>query len=141
MADLSATYKSVYQGGHLFVSWYQAGDSVIKPGYVVQEDDADEVKLGSTACVAVGIAMELPTKDLDTVFTAGWAIPIFVKGGGTVVTVKLGATAAVANGAAYIADAAGEDGLVSAGTTAGIIIGYAFGTHASGTDYWFKLVI
>lgn len=58
--------------------WYQAGGSLIKPGYVVTEDDADEVKICGTSDKPLGVAGCPAYHDLNTVYTAGVRVPVFL---------------------------------------------------------------
>ncbi|MCP4651707.1 MAG: hypothetical protein GY853_16720 [PVC group bacterium] len=64
-------------------TWYQAGDSLIKPSYVVSRDDADEVKIAPADEPApLGVAGCPTWHDLNTVFTAGDSVPVWEKGSG-----------------------------------------------------------
>ena len=57
--------------------YFQAGDSLIKPGYVVERDDADEVKIATTSAAApLGVAGTLSWLDINTVYTIGWRVPV-----------------------------------------------------------------
>jgi hypothetical protein len=58
--------------------YYQAGDGVTKPSYLVMEDDADEVKVCSTSGKPIGVAGCPAYQDLNTVFTAGNRIPVYL---------------------------------------------------------------
>lgn len=62
--------------------YFQAGDSLIKPSYMVMEDDADEVKICSTSGKPIGVAGCPAYQDLNTVFTAGVRVPIYMLGSG-----------------------------------------------------------
>lgn len=62
--------------------YFQAGDSSIKPGYVVMEDDADEVKICSTSGTPIGVAGCPAYHDLNTVYTAGERVPVYMLGSG-----------------------------------------------------------
>lgn len=64
-------------------SWWQAGDSLIKPSYVVVRDDADEVKIAAASSAAPFGVAGCPTwHDLNTVYTAGDSVPVWEKGCG-----------------------------------------------------------
>jgi len=64
-------------------SYFQAGDSSIKPGYVVERDDADEVKIATTSAAnPLGVAGTLSWLDINTVYTAGWRVPVWLCGSG-----------------------------------------------------------
>ena len=60
--------------------WYQAGDSLIKPCYVVMEDDADEVKICSTSGKPLGVAALDGDHDLNTIYTIGVSVPVYLIG-------------------------------------------------------------
>ena len=62
--------------------YFQAGDGNIKPGYVVMEDDADEVKICSTSGHPIGVAGCPAYHDLNTTFVAGERVPIYMLGSG-----------------------------------------------------------
>lgn len=61
--------------------WYQAGDSNIYPSYVVETDDADEVTING-ATPPIGIAGCPTYKDLNTAYTAGERLPVWMRGCG-----------------------------------------------------------
>ena len=62
--------------------YYQAGDSLMKPGYIVMEDDADEVKLCTSTGKPIGVVGCDADHDLGTVYAAGERIPIYPLGSG-----------------------------------------------------------
>ncbi len=64
-------------------SWYQAGDSSIKPSYVVSRDDSDEVKIAPTDEPAPFGVAGCPTwQDLNTAYAAGVSVPVWERGCG-----------------------------------------------------------
>lgn len=68
--------------------YFQAGDSSIKPGYVVERDDSDEVKIGTTSnLIPFGIAGCTSYHDLNTVWTETHRIPVWLCGSGVDVNV------------------------------------------------------
>ena len=83
--------------GNTGPSWFQAGGSSIYIGYVVEHDDADEVK----CCVAgskntagiVGIAGCPSYHDSTAAFTAGKRVPVWLLGCGAHVYVTHDANA------------------------------------------------
>lgn len=63
--------------------YYQAGEAGLKPGMVVQEDDADEVKLcDSTTANPIGVVGCDADHDLSTAYSAGDRVPIYPLGCG-----------------------------------------------------------
>lgn len=66
--------------------WFQAGDSLIKPGYVVVRDDNDEVKISpATIEQPLGVAGCTSYHDLNTVYNAdstGERVPVWLCGSG-----------------------------------------------------------
>lgn len=62
--------------------YFQAGDGNMKPGMVVMEDDADEVKICSGTGIPIGIVGCDADHDLSTVYTIGERIPIWLLGCG-----------------------------------------------------------
>ena len=62
--------------------YYQAGDSLCKPGMIVMEDDADEVKVCTTSGKPIGVVGSDADHDLSTVYAAGERIPIYPLGCG-----------------------------------------------------------
>jgi hypothetical protein len=66
--------------------WFQAGDSLIKPGYVVVRDDHDEVKISPTTPEQpLGVAGCTSYHDLNTVYNAGAdgeRVPVWLCGSG-----------------------------------------------------------
>jgi len=106
----------------------QAGDSSIKPGYVVERDDSDEVKISTTSCAApFGVAGTVSYLDMNTVYTAGWSVPVWLCGSGVELYVlhddDTGATTLVA-GQKYICDDA----------NAGCVMLWAYTDSAVATD-------
>jgi hypothetical protein len=94
--------------------YFQAGDSLIKPSYVVMEDDADEVKICSTSGLPIGIAGCPAYHDMNTVFTVGVRVPIYMLGSGVEIMV-------LHDGAAAASITKGEK-VKRSGTTAGMVI-------------------
>lgn len=89
-------------------TYKQAGDSSIKPGYVVERDDSDEVKIATASAPApFGVAGTVSYLDINTVYTAGWAVPVWLCGSGAELYVlhddDTGATTLV-TGQKYICD-------------------------------------
>ena len=62
--------------------YFQAGDSSCKPGMIVMEDDADEVKVCTSTGKPIGVVGCDADHDLGTVYTAGERIPIWMLGCG-----------------------------------------------------------
>ena len=94
--------------------YFQAGDSLIKPSYVVMEDDADEVKICSTSGRPIGVAGCPAYHDMNTVYTAGVRVPIYMLGTGVEIMV-------LHDGAAAASITKGEK-VKRSGTTAGMVI-------------------
>ena len=63
-------------------AWFQAGDATIKPSYVVMEDDIDEVTICTADAPPIGIAGCPSYHDLNTVFSSGDPIPVWLRGCG-----------------------------------------------------------
>jgi len=62
--------------------YFQAGDSLMKPGSICMHDDGDEVKQCTTAGFPFGIIGCDADHDLSTVYTEGERIPVWVIGCG-----------------------------------------------------------
>ena len=62
--------------------YYQAGDGVMKPGMIVMEDDADEVKVCTSTDKPLGVVGCDADHDLMTVYAEGERIPIYPLGCG-----------------------------------------------------------
>ncbi|MHA1513364.1 MAG: hypothetical protein ACTSRJ_04810 [Candidatus Hodarchaeales archaeon] len=92
MANTDLSYYAndvlIERNGYAGTEWYQAGDSLIKPGYLVMEDDVDEVKIAATDEVPYGIAGLKAGHEIDTVYAAGERITVFPIGSGCVVWAK-----------------------------------------------------
>lgn len=73
--------------------YFQAGDSSCKPGYLVMEDDKDEVKLCISTAKPIGVVGCDADHDLSTAYTAGERIPIFMLGSGVDIYVYHGGKA------------------------------------------------
>lgn len=73
--------------------YYQAGDSSCKPGMIVMEDDADEVKVCTSTGKPIGVVGCDADHDLSTVYTAGERIPIWTLGSGVDIYIKHGGKA------------------------------------------------
>lgn len=70
--------------------YFQAGDSLLKPGMVCMEDDADEVKACVTTGKPFGIVGCDASHDLNTVYAEGERIPIWKLGCGATLLVRCG---------------------------------------------------
>lgn len=68
--------------------YFQAGDSLMKPGMVCTHDDADEVKVCLSTTKPFGIVGCDADHDLSTVYAEGERIPIWVLGCGVDIYVK-----------------------------------------------------
>ena len=68
--------------------YYQAGDSLLKPGMVCMEDDADEVKVCITTGIPLGIVGCDADHDLGTVYTVGERIPVWLLGTGVDIYIR-----------------------------------------------------
>ena len=64
--------------------WFRAGDSLIKPSYVVASDaDQGECKIAPTdEPEPLGVAGCPEYHDLNTVYTIGWKVPVWLCGSG-----------------------------------------------------------
>lgn len=83
MAFPSTLYRLVIAlNGYDGPEYYQAGDSLMKPGYVCMEDDADEVKICTSTGKPLGIIGCDADHDLGTVYTVGERIPVYPLGCG-----------------------------------------------------------
>lgn len=68
--------------------FYQAGDALIQPGFVVSRDDPDEVKICPTSGTRpFGIAGATTYQDLNTVITIGHRVAVWLCGSGVDVMV------------------------------------------------------
>jgi len=72
----------IAMNGYEGPEYYQAGDSLMKPGMLVVEDDADEVKICEEALYPIGVVGCDADHDLSTVYAEGERIPIFPLGCG-----------------------------------------------------------
>lgn len=68
--------------GYTGPEYWQAGDSLMKPGYVCMEDDADEVKICISTGTPYGIIGCDADHDLGTVYAEGERIPVYPLGCG-----------------------------------------------------------
>ena len=62
--------------------YYQAGQATLKPGMIVAEDDADEVKLCEETLYPIGIVGCDADHDFDTAYDAGERVPVYPLGCG-----------------------------------------------------------
>jgi hypothetical protein len=63
---------------------YQAGGADLAPGYCAMEDDADDVALCTAGSHPIGIIGCPSYHDLNTVYTAGEKVPVWMRGCGIV---------------------------------------------------------
>lgn len=67
-------------------AYYQAGDGNMKAGYLCMEDDADEVKIWDSTSgdprEIVGVVGAKADQDLNTAYSAGERIPVWLIGSG-----------------------------------------------------------
>ena len=62
--------------------YFQAGAATIKPGMIVVEDDADEVKISEETTYPIGVAGCDADHDLSTAYSSGERIPVYMLGSG-----------------------------------------------------------
>lgn len=98
--------------------WFQAGDSSIYPGYVVEYEDADEVVVMPTSISTeiMGVAGLPSYHDNTATFTAGKRVPVWFRGSGVEVWVTHDGTAG--NGTLTVK---AGDVLTFSNTTAGLV--------------------
>ena len=85
MATYGATLTSrliIALNGSDGPEYFQAGDAVCKPGYIVMESDADEVALCTTTGTPFGVVGCDADHDLNTVYAEGERMPVWVLGSG-----------------------------------------------------------
>lgn len=141
LGNLSDKRKDVWCGGKYLVKWFQTGTADIKAGYVVAEDDADEVKICPTSGIPAGVSGALPWIDLDTLFSAGISIPVFPIGLGALLMIGHDATVeAIAKGELCITSAT-VAGTAFKGTTAGRVVGIYQETLSAGADQWIQTLV
>ncbi len=108
-------------------NWYQAGDSSMYPSYLAQEDDADEVKICAASARPIGIVGCPTYHDLNTAYTAGEKVPIWMRGCGVIIYVlhddDTGATT-LDRGTALVTDDA----------NAGCVMIWTYGDASEATD-------
>lgn len=83
--DLSEYRNDTYVGGPFLIMWFEAGDSLIKTGYIVGYDsgDAAEVTICATNGAPFGVAGKIADHDLNTVVSAGDSLPVYLLGVGS----------------------------------------------------------
>jgi len=93
MAFPSTLYSGVViaLNGYDGPEYYQAGASTsLKPGMIVMEDDADEVKECTSTGIPIGVVGCDADHDLGTAYSAGERVPIYPLGCGVDIYVKSG---------------------------------------------------
>lgn len=82
-------YVEIALSGLQGPDWFQAGDSSIYPGYVVEYEDADEVVVMPTTISTeiAGVAGCPSYHDSASAFTAGYRVPVYLRGCGATVWV------------------------------------------------------
>lgn len=86
----STLYRLVIARNGASAEYFQAGDSLLKPGMVCMEDDADEVIACTTTGKPFGIIGCDADHDLATVYAAGERIPVWKLGCGAIVYIRCG---------------------------------------------------
>jgi len=91
--------------------YYQAGAATIKPGMIVCEDDADEIKITEETLKPIGVVGCDADHDLGTVYSSGERVPVYPLGCGvdiyvlckdpTTITVEKGSIIATSPDAAH----------------------------------------
>lgn len=76
--------------GYAGPEYYQAGAATIKPGMIVMEDDADEVKICTSTGEPIGVAGCDADHDLGTAYAAGERVPVYPLGCGVDIYVLSG---------------------------------------------------
>lgn len=140
--ELSAVAEDTYVGGNFYMMWWNAGDALHQCGYVVADhatNDA-EVIVCATSGVPYGVGALQADVDIDTAFTDGVMYQYYVLHAGTVLRIPHDADAqACLKGAAMLRSAA-IAGMVEAGTTAGVVVGYSLKTYDTCADVYLELV-
>lgn len=112
MANFSATLLNrviIALNGHAGPEFFQAGDSLCKPGMVVMEDDSDEVKVCTTTGKPIGVVGCDADHDLNTVYTVGERIPIWMLGCGVDIYVRFQFATTITLAKGVIAESQGGD--------------------------------
>ena len=111
MANFSATLRRIViaLNGNDGPEYFQAGDSLCKPGMIVEEDDADEVKVCTTTGKPIGVVGCDADHDLGTVYTAGERIPIWMLGCGVDIYVRFQFATTITLAKGVIAESQGGD--------------------------------
>jgi len=142
IAELSASASDCYVGGAFYLMWWNAGDALHQCGYVVADhatNDAEVIVCG-TGGVPYGVCALQADLDIDSVITDGAMYAYYVLHAGTALRVPHDADAAAyLKGAAVIRSAA-IAGLVEAGTTAGVVVGYTLKTTDVAADTWIEVI-
>lgn len=79
---MATLYKCLIATQGATPQYFQAGDSLIKPSYVVMEDDNDEVKICATSGHPFGVAGCPAYHDMNTVYTVGVRVRVWLLGSG-----------------------------------------------------------
>ena len=133
MATLTRLLLSV--GGVEGPEWFRAGDALIYPGYVVSADaDQGECKIAPTdEPEPTGVAGCPTYQDLNTAYTLGWRVPVWLCGSGVHIMVlhddDTGATTLTRNQKFIVDDA-----------NAGCVMLWAYTDTAVATDTMSGLV-
>ena len=111
MANFSASLRRIViaLNGMDGPEYFQAGDSSCKPGMIVMEDDADEVKVCTTTDLPIGVVGCDADHDLNTVYTAGERIPIWMLGCGVDIFVRFQYATTITLAKGVIAESQGGD--------------------------------
>ena len=128
MAFPSTIYRLIIAlNGYTGPEYYQAGDSSCKPGMIVMEDDADEVKVCTSTGQPIGVVGCDADHDLGTVYAAGERIPVYplgcgvdlyvLSGDNTTIDVNKGVIMETADLTTYVGCAKVKESFVVATTT------------------------
>lgn len=140
--ELSAVANDTYIGGNFYIMWYLAGDALHQCGYVVA-DHANidtEVIVCGTGDIPFGVCALQNDLDIDSVITDGVMYSYYVLHAGTALRIPHDTDAsATLKGAAFLRSAA-IAGLVEAGSTAGVVVGYGLKTYDAAADLYLDLI-
>jgi hypothetical protein len=141
--NLSDTASDTYIGGNFNMMWFEAGDSTMKCGLLVECDEtaAEEITVNAVNTEAFGVLALQADLDIDTAVTSGKTYSIYLLHSGTMLYLQHEDDAGTLYKGQICRDSIdGDAGRFQSGSTAGHVIGWSLVLDGTAQGDWEKMI-
>ena len=121
-----------------YVMTFYTFDDAVKPGHIVTNTDGSQKKVcwpDAAGDVSLGVVGLIPGHDVDTAYTAGDTVPVYMVGGQATVWVRFRLSGgAVVAGSPIMADGGTADGLAIVGADSATVFNAGIGRSIAWHD-------